>query len=157
MSARRSTRAAAGWTGMEAREPGEPEGCSQESAALVGHALLDYLIRTKEHCRRDRQPERLGGLKVDHQFELRGLLDGEVGGFGALENPIDEAGRLAVEVQVVDAIGDEAAGLGARAEIKKDEQAVPSWGLHDPRSLGAQHAVGEHQDRARAFAFESGE
>ena len=45
MSARRSTRAAAGWTGMEAREPGEPEGCSQELAALVEHALFDHVIR----------------------------------------------------------------------------------------------------------------
>ena len=28
-----------------AREPGEPECCSQELAALVEHELLDYLVR----------------------------------------------------------------------------------------------------------------
>jgi hypothetical protein len=28
----------------------------------------------------------LGGLEVDHQFELRGLLDRQIAGFGAIED-----------------------------------------------------------------------
>ena len=62
----------------------EAEGCSQELAALVEHALLNDLSRLQQHRLRDRQAERLGGLKVDDQFELRGLLDGEVAWLGAL-------------------------------------------------------------------------
>src|SRR2546425_8235113 len=62
------------------REPGESECCSQKLAALVEHALLDELIRPQQQRLRNRQPEGLGGLQVNHQLELRGLLDGEIGG-----------------------------------------------------------------------------
>jgi hypothetical protein len=33
--------------------------------------------------------EGLGGLQVDDQLELRGLLDGEVGGLGSLQDLVD--------------------------------------------------------------------
>jgi hypothetical protein len=42
--------------------------------------LLDHLIRPSEQRRWDRQAEGFGGLEVDHQLELGGLLDGEIGG-----------------------------------------------------------------------------
>ena len=38
--------------------------------------LLDHLIRPLQERGRDREAERLGGLEVDHQLELRGLFDG---------------------------------------------------------------------------------
>src|SRR5438093_93421 len=47
---------------------------------------LDQLVRPEQHRPRDRQAERLGGLQVDHQLELRGLLDREIAGLGALED-----------------------------------------------------------------------
>src|SRR5438876_4471746 len=50
---------------------------------------LDDLVRPNENRLRDRQAERLGGLEVDHEFELSGLLDGEIGGFCALEDLVD--------------------------------------------------------------------
>jgi len=44
----------------------------------VGRAcLLDDLVRSQEHRLRDREPEGLGGLEVDDQFELGRLLDRE--------------------------------------------------------------------------------
>jgi hypothetical protein len=44
------------------------------------------LVRPQQQRLWDRKAERLGGLEIDDQFELRGLLDGEVGGFGTLED-----------------------------------------------------------------------
>ena len=41
---------------------------------MVEHALFDHLIRPQEERLRDREPERLGGLEVDYQLELSGLL-----------------------------------------------------------------------------------
>jgi hypothetical protein len=38
------------------------DGESQESAALVEHALFDHLIRPPQHRLRDRQANGLGGL-----------------------------------------------------------------------------------------------
>src|SRR6266849_3721903 len=51
--------------------------------------LLDHLVRPLQQGLRDRQPERLRGFQVDHQLELRRLLDGQVGRFGALEDLVD--------------------------------------------------------------------
>ena len=47
---------------------------------------LDHLIRPPQHRRRDRQPERLGGLEVDHQRETDRAFDREVGRSGAAED-----------------------------------------------------------------------
>src|SRR5262245_56000332 len=52
-------------------------------------ALLDQLISLCNEQRRHFETERLGSLEVNHQLELRGLLDGQVGGLGALQNLID--------------------------------------------------------------------
>src|SRR4030095_12956613 len=66
---------------------------------------LDHLIRPLEERLRNRQPERLGRLHVDHELELGGLLDGQVGWFGAFEDlahigggasPMNGAARTAV-------------------------------------------------------------
>src|SRR5713101_6573182 len=59
------------------------------------HALLDHLIRPQQHRRRDREPERLGGLHVDHQIELGGLLDGQILGLHTLEDLVHEMDRRA--------------------------------------------------------------
>ena len=46
--------------------------------------LLDHLVCQEEQRGGHRNPERLGGLDVDHQFELRGLLHGQVPWLGPL-------------------------------------------------------------------------
>jgi hypothetical protein len=53
---------------------------------------LDHLVGAHQHRLRDRQAERPGGLEVDHQIELRRLLDGQVGGLGALKDLVDVSG-----------------------------------------------------------------
>jgi Peptidase family M23 len=47
---------------------------------------FNYLVGdSKQHCRYG-DPERLGGLKVDHELELGRLHDRQIGGLFALEN-----------------------------------------------------------------------
>ena len=41
---------------------------------------LDNLIRSYQHIRRNRQADLLDGFKIDHQVELRRLLDREFRG-----------------------------------------------------------------------------
>src|SRR5262245_6831661 len=48
---------------------------------------LNNLIRPQQQRRRDGEAERFGGLEVDGEVELRGTLDGEVGGLGTAQDP----------------------------------------------------------------------
>ena len=58
--------------------------------------LLDDLVCPKEQRQRDRQAQRLGGLEVDHQLELRRLLDEQVAGPGALQDLVHVDGSAKV-------------------------------------------------------------
>ena len=51
-----------------------PHTPSLHSVAAI-YLLFDDLIRPQQQRRRNREAERLGGLEVDDEFELRGLLD----------------------------------------------------------------------------------
>ena len=55
------------------------------------------------------EAERLGGLEVDHQFELGRRLHRQVGRLLALENAIDVAGRAPELVDPIRPVGDQAA------------------------------------------------
>jgi hypothetical protein len=54
--------------------------------AQLRWSSLNDLIRPQQHRPRDRQPERPGGLQVDDELELRGLLPWKIIGLGALQN-----------------------------------------------------------------------
>jgi hypothetical protein len=58
---------------------------------------MDHLVRPPQQRLRDRQAQGFGGLEVDDQLELGGLLDREIGGLGALEDLVYVSGRLPVK------------------------------------------------------------
>jgi hypothetical protein len=66
---------------------------ARNTASSHNHVLFDHLIRPRQHRRGDREAEGLRGLEVDYELELRRLLDGEVGRFGAAKNPVHIVGR----------------------------------------------------------------
>src|SRR5512138_951793 len=65
-----------------------------------GVRLVDDLVGALQERRRNREPERLGGLGVDGQLELRWLLDGKAAGAGALEDLVDVRGGPLIEVRI---------------------------------------------------------
>src|SRR6516225_4813205 len=55
--------------------------------------LFDQLIRPEEEHGRERETKGLGGLEVDDQLELRGLLHGQVRRRGAFQDVIHIGGN----------------------------------------------------------------
>ena len=78
-----------------AREPSEAECCGEEPTALVEHALFDDLIRALQYGLRNRQPQRLRGLEVDHQVELGRLFHGKIGRLRAFQDLVHVRGGVA--------------------------------------------------------------
>src|SRR5262245_56961839 len=65
------------------RKAGESESCSWPRWSST---LFDDLVGPPQHRLRNGQPESLGGLQIDHQLKLRGLLDGKLRRLGTLED-----------------------------------------------------------------------
>src|SRR4029450_8686926 len=95
----RSAQSARSYEGIE--HPAKPTAARRSWPRWSSTALLDHLIRAQQHRLRDREPERLRRLQVDHQLELRGLLDGKIGGLDALKDLIHVASATPQKVGVV--------------------------------------------------------
>jgi hypothetical protein len=63
-------------------------------AAQQRSSLFDHLVGEQLHRIGDGKTERLGGLEVDHQLELRRQLDRQIGRLRAFEDAIDIPCRL---------------------------------------------------------------
>jgi hypothetical protein len=73
------------------------------------HDLLDQLVGTNEERQWYFKPKYLRRPEVDEKLDLGRLLDGEIGGLRALEDPVNVKGSPAVHVEVIRAIPDQSA------------------------------------------------
>ena len=78
---------------------------------MLGGSSLDHLIRPAQQRVRDPQAEGLHRLEIDHQVELRGLLDGEIARLGALENLAHIGARPSGQLGQASGLGHEATRL----------------------------------------------
>src|SRR5207249_11977355 len=67
---------------------------SRERAVTL--RLLDHLVRAQQYVLRNGDPERPRGLQIDHQLVFGRLLDGKIGGLGALQNLVHVRRRGAI-------------------------------------------------------------
>ncbi len=81
----------------------------------MGGQSFDDLVGAGEDRRRDRQAERRGSLEIDDQLEGGRLLDWQISGLGALENPAGVDASLARISGEARSIADQAAGRGELA------------------------------------------
>ena len=73
--------------------------------------LFDHFVGEREQRPGHGEAERLGGVEVDRQLELRRLLDGQIGGFGPPENTIGVRRRAPEHVGHVNAIAQQTTGF----------------------------------------------
>src|SRR5262249_482312 len=96
---------------------------------------LDQLISLADEQRRHFETERLGGLEVDHQLELRGLLDGQVGGLGALEDLVHVGSGAPKQIRLVRSIGHKAPGIDKPPPKVHGRQPVLCRQVHEASML----------------------
>jgi hypothetical protein len=53
-------------------------------------SLFDHLVSAGDERGRHGETKDLGRLEIDNEFELRGLLDRQIGGLISLENFVDK-------------------------------------------------------------------
>ena len=77
------------------------------------------------------EPEGLRGLEVDDQLELHWLLYGQVGGFGALSNPVHVGSEAPGLVHDVIRVGHERPGLDRFAAVAHQGEPARDREVHD--------------------------
>ena len=94
-------------------DPADPAARIVRAAFLVNlqGSLFDHPVGAQHQPRRNFVADRLGGLEIDHQFEVRGLLHRQVGRFGAAQHLDDLARSLPVHLCERRTIADQAAEI----------------------------------------------
>src|SRR5215475_676223 len=96
---------------------------------------LDDFIRPLQQRRRDREPQRLRGLEVDQQLELRWLLDREVGGLGTLEDLVHVGCGAAEVIGEGWSVGHQTAALRPLTIREETWQPSPGHEVHESTSI----------------------
>src|SRR5262245_26955940 len=102
-------------------------------------SLFDYLVGHCKQCGRHLETECPGGLEVDHQLELRGLLDGQVSGLGALEDLVHVDSGTPKHISTVRSIGHKAPGIDKPPPKVHGRQPVLCRQVHEASSLKCEH------------------
>src|SRR3990170_1928946 len=125
---------------------------------LSGGSSFNHLIRPNQQRLGDRQPEGLGGLEVEHQLELGGLLDGEVAGLRALEDLVDVASGAAEQVGHAGPVGHKPPGVHSLSRCVAGREPVLGRQCWDLRSHSRKRqGVGDDNERLGALPRDSGE
>jgi len=70
---------------------------------------FDHLVGEREEVVGNFDPERLGGLEVNHGLKLGGLEDRQVGGVCPIENLRGVDAILAIAIDNIDAVAEQSA------------------------------------------------
>src|SRR5207245_10962510 len=112
------------------RESGEPDGCPEELAALVEHALLDDLVCPQQQRLRDREPESLGGLEVEGERKARRPLDRNLRRWRATQDLDRERSGLGIHRHHLRPVGNQAAVLLITGERDERRQTMARCERH---------------------------
>ena len=117
----------------------------------------DHFVRSREHRRRNREPECRRSLEVDDQLELGWLLDGQNGRPGAIQYLVHVGCQAPAHVPDAGAGAHEASRVGKLAEVVDRRHAISCGQSHDPLPLLEEHRIGEDEQGTGAFPAQRGD
>src|SRR4030095_4187788 len=119
---------------------------NHEGQAIMRPQSLDRLIRPLQERRRDRQAEGLGGLEVDGEVVLGGLLYREIAGFRSLQDLVNVDRGTTALVRAAEAVCHEAPGLRESTPDRDPRQSIPREEVGERlRMLREHRSAGDHQ------------
>ena len=125
--------------------------------SLFRAASLDHLVGARKKRNWQFDAERLDGLQIDHQLELVGLLHRQISRLFALEDAIDVGRSAPEQVDMVDAVGRQTAGLGKVGEWVDRRQTMPRRLCEDTIAMNAGGRAGQYDESAVRLACQYGE
>src|ERR1700687_1545576 len=129
------------------RASNAPQSLSRK-APPVPCASFDHLVGAIEQLERDFEAERFGGLEIDDQLELGGLLHREIGRLFSANYPIDIRRRWSELIGNIDPIGNQAALSGEIPRPIDRGQPVPSCELEDQFAVSCYEGVWSYDKSA---------
>src|SRR5262249_58818394 len=98
----------------------------------------------------------LGGLEVDDELELGGLLDGEVGRFGALQDLVYEVCGASKEVEEIGPVVHQATGLHEVAHSSDCRDAIRGGESQNLVSVRRQEGIGDNDEGRDTVSHQRG-
>src|SRR4029453_11904554 len=129
--------------------------CVCQSSQLTGSP--DHLVRLEQEAWGGRQAKGLGGLQGDDELELRRLLHGEIGWFGAFEDLVHVGGGTPERVRQARAIGYEASGLHISPLLIHCREPALGGEFDNLCPLPLKQPIPQGHERANSFPSSSGE
>src|SRR5207237_3807419 len=117
-----------------------------------GCASLNHLVGTKQNFLWNAQTNRLGGIQVDEQLELDGLLDRQVSGLCAFEDLVNVGCRAPIEIGIARSISDETAGLDVLPGHINHRQPMLDGVVRDRLSVRLGQSIYSYRDSLNALA-----
>src|SRR6516164_7980753 len=118
---------------------------------------LDHLVGAGYQRGRQVEAERLGGLEIDRQLDPGRELDRQIARLGALENPVDVAGRMPIALSLVDAVRCEQARLDIFSVSGDGRQPRGECEPRNLHTLRKQQTIHRHDDGLHPLLAESTE
>src|SRR3954464_13751851 len=111
--------------------------------------LFDHLVGSRKQCGWNLDAQRLGGLEIDNQLDLRGLHDRQVGWLFALENPPDIDASLAISIRETTSVAHQAAGRCEFAGLVDSWHGVVQGQCGESIALAIEKRISAYHERAR--------
>ena|SRR5271163_1967820 len=108
---------------------------------------FDHFIGAREEIRRDREPQRLGRLEVDHQLEFGRLLDRKIGRLRPLKDHIHVPRGAPVEIGTDYVIGYQATSIADLYRIRvHGRQSMAGGELTHSGAASNEDALGRYDE-----------
>src|ERR1700730_8431841 len=106
---------------------------------------FNNLISLDEYRLRNGKVERLGGFEIDHQLELGGLQDRQIGWLLALEDAADIDAKLAIQIRSIYPIAHQTAGRSIFAKVVHRRHRMARGQGHKLFASGVEKWVGDYR------------